>query len=202
MSLYQPLFLLPITVFYIAYLAKMQALRRQGIQGDTLGKGSKPKNVKIVEQAIKVITYTGAPVQYICVILPGFALPLRGYTSLRALGFISAWAGTALFIASVRIMKTNWRAGYTENQDTHLVTEGIYKYSRNPAFAGFNLIYIGCALAYPNILTIIWSVLAVCVFHLQILSEEKFLTDAFGESYENYKKQVCRYFGRKNISAP
>ena len=32
--------------------------------------------------------------------------------------------------------------------------------------------------------------------HLQILEEEKYLKNTFGEPYLNYKKQVLRYFGR------
>lgn len=35
-------------------------------------------------------------------------------------------------------------------------------------------------------------------FHLQIVNvEEEFLIETFGEEYVQYKKNVCRYFGRK-----
>jgi protein-S-isoprenylcysteine O-methyltransferase Ste14 len=90
-------------------------------------------------------------------------------------------------------MRNNWRAGFDKKQDTTLVTDGIYKLSRNPAFVGFDLIYIGCAFAFPNVLNIIIAILAVAVFHIQILGEEKFLTEVFGQDYTEYKSKVRRY---------
>lgn len=197
MSFYRFAFLLPLTAFYGAYLTKMLLLKRQGVQGNTLGKGSKPAKVKVVERLIQVITYTGAGIQYASVIIPRFAWARESRRLLWSVGFLLAWAGVVLFVAAVHQMKSNWRAGYTENQNTSLVTDGVYQLSRNPAFAGFDLLYIGCALAYPNILTILWSAAAVCVFHLQIRSEEEYLTAAFGQRYEEYSARVGRYFGRK-----
>ncbi len=39
-----------------------------------------------------------------------------------------------------------WRAGVSEKEKTELVTAGIYRWSRNPAFLGFDLLYIGFLL--------------------------------------------------------
>ena len=69
----------------------------------------------------------------------------------------------------------------------------IYRISRNPAFVGFDLMYIGILLAFPNA----WHAAAVAItlvlFHKQILGEEQFLEGAFGEEYADYKKRVRRY---------
>ncbi len=43
-------------------------------------------------------------------------------------------------------MKDSWRAGIPDSDKTELVTTGIYKYSRNPAFLGFDLQYMGVLL--------------------------------------------------------
>ena len=43
-------------------------------------------------------------------------------------------------------MRDFWRAGIPETDKTELVTEGIYQISRNPAFLGFDLLYIGILL--------------------------------------------------------
>lgn len=49
-----------------------------------------------------------------------------------------------------------------------------------------------------NLLLFAVSVFAVFMFHLQIVKvEEVFLSTVFGSDYENYKKKVNRYFGRK-----
>ena len=36
------------------------------------------------------------------------------------------------------------------------------------------------------------------MLHLQMLQEEKYMEATFGEQYLEYKKQVFRYFGRRN----
>lgn len=163
-----------------------------------LGKGNKPKKERIVERLIQAVTYTGVAVQYTSVIFSGFARSIAYGLPLWIIGFALTWLGAAFFIAAVFRMKDNWRAGFTEDQNTMLVTSGIYRVSRNPAFTGFDLLYIGCTLAYPNVATIIWSIAAILFFHLQILGEEKYLASAFSLEYDVYKKRVCRYFGKRS----
>lgn len=58
--------------------------------------------------------------------------------------------------------------------------------------------YIGVCLMYCNVLTVIFSAFAVVMLHMQILQEEKYLSETFGEEYLLYKKTVSRYLGRKS----
>lgn len=91
-------------------------------------------------------------------------------------------------------MKDSWRAGVSETDKTELVTDGIYQISRNPAFLGFDLVYIGILLLFFNWILVLFSVFAMVMFHLQIVKvEEKFLVSVFGEDYAQYKKTVNRY---------
>lgn len=91
-------------------------------------------------------------------------------------------------------MKDSWRAGVSETDKTDLVTDGIYQISRNPAFLGFDLVYIGILLLFFNWILVLFSVFAMVMFHLQIVKvEEKFLVSVFGEDYAQYKKTVNRY---------
>ena len=59
-------------------------------------------------------------------------------------------AGTILFIAAVLTMRNSWRAGISETDQTELITDGIYQVSRNPAFSGFDLLYIGTLFEFFN----------------------------------------------------
>lgn len=90
-----------------------------------------------------------------------------------------------------------WRAGIPDKDRTKLVTTGIYRYSRSPAFLGFDLMYAGVLLLYGNLLTLGFSVFAMVMLHLQILQEERYLVEAFGAPYQAYCRQVFRYLGRK-----
>ncbi|RGC80247.1 isoprenylcysteine carboxylmethyltransferase family protein [Hungatella hathewayi] len=95
-------------------------------------------------------------------------------------------------------MKDSWRAGIAENDKTEIVTSGIYQISRNPAFLGFDCVYIGLLLMFFNPILLIFSVFAIIMLHLQILQEEQYLPKVFGNDYINYKNKVYRYFGRKS----
>lgn len=86
-----------------------------------------------------------------------------------------------------------WRAGIPEKDRTAFVQHGIYRISRNPAFVGFDLMYIGLLVAFPNVIHLVCALLAVVMLHLQILNEEKFCAEVFGKEYDDYSKKVRRY---------
>lgn len=180
-------------VFYGIYFAKMLLLKKQGISVDLLGKGDKPQKDARIEIALKLITYIGAVVQFGSALFPNliWACPLP--LPVRIVGVAIVVAGVILFAISVTAMRNNWRAGFDSNQNTTLVTSGIYKHSRNPAFVGFDLIYIGCALAFSNVAMVAVALTAVIAFHVQIMGEERFLTNKFGQEYMDYKNKVKRY---------
>lgn len=115
----------------------------------------------------------------------------------RFTGFLIAMLGNIVFLISILCMQDSWRAGIPEKDKTRLVTRGIYQYSRNPAFLGFNLQYIGVLFMYCNPLTVVCSGFAMSMLHLQILQEERYLAQEFGEDYLEYKSRVFRYLGRR-----
>ena len=115
----------------------------------------------------------------------------------RFTGFCIGMVGDLIFLISVLCMKDSWRAGIPVKDKTELVTDGIYAFSRNPAFLGFDLQYIGVLLMFCNLLTGMFTVFAIVMLHLQILQEERYLTAAFGAEYLKYRHQVLRYLGRR-----
>lgn len=180
-------------VFYGCYFIKMISQHKKGIKTDQIGKG-KVGFVKFVEITMKVFTYLVPAVEIVSIILNTsfFAVPVR------IVGVLVAVVGVAVFIISVLTMRDSWRAGVSKTDKTELVTKGIYKISRNPAFLGFDLMYLGILLMFFNFVLFEVSLFAMLMFHLQIVNvEEEFLLEAFGDEYLRYKKKVCRYIGRK-----
>lgn len=179
--------------FYSCYFFKMFSQKKQGIKTDQLGKG-KVGFVKFVEVGLKV----GAIFVFIVGVISIFAVESHTYIILRVIGALFSIMGTVIFIIAVHTMHDSWRAGVSETDKTELVTDGIYKISRNPAFLGFDLLYIGTLVMFFNIPLCIFTVFAVTMYHLQIVNvEEDFLIVMFGKEYLQYKKKVCRYIGRK-----
>lgn len=179
--------------FYICYFVKMISQRKQGINTDQLGKG-KIGFVKFIEVTLKISTYVLPIIQLISILwYIGTA-----NTALRIIGCVITAIGVLTFIMSVAQMKDNWRAGVQREDKTNLVTTGIYSISRNPAFLGFDLMYIGILFTFFNWYLCFTTSFVLVFFHLQIVNvEEEFLIEAFGEEYIQYKKKVCRYLGRK-----
>lgn len=193
MSMIQRIALSLLCLFYAVYLIKMMLLRRHGISGNLLGKGDKPAKARVIELLLRAATGTGAVVQFASVLFPRHLPALPAGPPLSIMGLIIMALGCTFFLPAITVMKNNWRAGFSSNQNTSLVTWGIYRFSRNPAFVGFDLIYIGCVLACPNWINILTSVLAVVLFHVQIIGEERYLAGAFGEEYLRYRTKVRRY---------
>lgn len=191
---YVLLALLVLAVFYGIYFGKMLVQKKHGIRTHQIGR-RKEKGLHTVETLMSIATL-GAPVAQLLSIAFGWNwLPANA----RFTGFCIGMLGDAVFLLSVLCMKDSWRAGIPDKDKTELVTTGIYRYSRNPAFLGFDYMYIGVLLMYGNLLTLAFSVFAMVMLHLQILQEERYLENIFGAAYTAYKKQVFRYLGRKPV---
>ena len=190
---YAVLALIVLALFYGIYFAKLLAQKRSGIQTRQIGR-RKEKNIHTVELLMSAATL-GAPIAQILSIVFGWnRLPANA----RFTGFCIGILGDMIFLCSVLCMKDSWRAGIPDTDKTELVTSGIYQYSRNPAFLGFDLMYIGVLMMFCSPLTAVFTLFAIIMLHLQILQEERYLADTFRKPYKEYTEQVYRYLGRKS----
>ena len=185
--------LIHLGIFYGCYFGKMIAQKRKGIQTDQIGKGKTGVDRRI-ELTMKAATLSVPALELISICMNTVGLPRWA----RYTGIILAISGDMAFVISVWTMRDSWRAGVSKTDQTELVTDGIYQISRNPAFLGFDLVYVGILLMFFNWLLFAFSIFAMFMFHLQIVKvEEVFLSNVFGSDYEDYKKKVNRYLGRK-----
>lgn len=189
---YKSYALLILIIFYSIFFIKMLIQKRKGIKTRQVG-SIKEKRIRIIEILMSVSTLLIVPIQLISIFLD------YNYSNncIRYIGLFIGITGDIIFLISVITMKNSWRVGISKNDKTKLITNGIYKISRNPAFLGFDLMYIGITLLYSNILTIIFSLFAVIMLHLQILEEEKYLEKNFKDEYKVYKSKTNRYLGIK-----
>ncbi|MBQ7921437.1 MAG: isoprenylcysteine carboxylmethyltransferase family protein [Clostridia bacterium] len=180
--------------FYACYYIKLLGQKKKGIKTTQIGHG-KTGFVKWVECTMMVSTVLAVVVELVSIALGTTMLP----DAVRWIGAGAALLGVIVFITAVITMQDSWRAGVPDSDKTELVTHGIFRISRNPAFLGFDLLYIGILLMFFNWVLFAVSAFAVLMFHLQIVNgEEDFLLEAFGEEYLEYRKTVCRYLGRRS----
>jgi protein-S-isoprenylcysteine O-methyltransferase Ste14 len=120
--------------------------------------------------------------------------------------FLPRWVGIALGSLSIISGATLIQGGFREmlaaktNVDprqpaTTIVTEGPYRYTRNPLYMGLTLLYAGITfLANALWAMLLLPVVLVVMVYGVIKREEQYLERKFGEQYLSYKASVRRWF--------
>lgn len=196
--MYRAMALMFLGIFYGIYIIKMIKQKIKGIETDQMAKG-KEGHLFRVELLLKIATYSVVLVEIISILMTQSMFGLV----FKLFGVIFCTVGDCIFFLAVYTMRDSWRAGIPSEYESAIMNEpeikiiktGIYKYSRNPAFLGFDLVYIGILLMYFNPVLLIFTLFAMIMLHLQILEEEKFLPTIFGKEYVDYKKETKRYLG-------
>ena len=97
-----------------------------------------------------------------------------------------------IVISSISLGKST-RLGLPK-EDTVLKTGGIYRFSRNPMYLGFNLWTIASIIYTFNIYILLLGLYSIWVYHRIIGGEENFLENRFGSVFLDYKKKTRKYF--------
>src|SRR5262245_11285685 len=74
----------------------------------------------------------------------------------------------------------SWRIGFDTRTPGALVTTGICAYTRNPIYGGMILWFLGIFLIDKGLIFLLFALLAMFAIHWQILQEERFLTNLYG----------------------
>lgn len=95
--------------------------------------------------------------------------------------------------ASLINLKDSWRVGVLENQKTELITSGIYRFTRNPYFVSYFLMFTAYTILLQNLILLGLSLLGFIFVHKMIKKEEEYLFSLHGKTYTDYKTKVARY---------
>lgn len=178
--------------FYAFYIVKLVVQKKQNIRTNQMGIGNKPERVLLIERIMSVAT--------VLTVILGLGSILRApvvsVNGARIAGIIAGFAAVTVFGMATVTMKSSWRVGIPEEK-TKLITDGIYAWSRNPAFVGFDLLYLSVCLLFFNVPLLMVSIWAAVMLHLQILQEEEHMERMFGLEYVDYRMRTFRYWGRR-----
>ena len=79
----------------------------------------------------------------------------------------------------------------------YLLTDRLYRYSRNPMYVAELILLFGWIVFYGSVALVIAFVIWYMFFnYYAIPQEERILEEHFGESYREYKTKVPRWFGK------
>tara|TARA_B100000941_G_C28331464_1_gene461822 strand:+ start:279 stop:671 length:393 start_codon:yes stop_codon:yes gene_type:complete len=108
-------------------------------------------------------------------------------TCLIGLGFLLAFDSISRFIKA--------KTGVVPfSESTTLITEGFYKYTRNPMYVGMNSFLLGLMLILKNPLNLIFLIIFFFIVrNMFVLKEEVQMEETFGEDFLTYKRKVRRW---------
>ena len=109
-------------------------------------------------------------------------------------GGVLILVGAALFVAGGRTFSSAATPLPTNRPARVLVTHGIYRWTRNPIYLGFLLMYTGIGVATRSTWVLILALpVAVTLRYGVVAREETYLERRFGSVYREYKSRVRRW---------
>jgi protein-S-isoprenylcysteine O-methyltransferase Ste14 len=136
----------------------------------------------------------------VCPGMVAFVLPLLVLTPQWP---TTNWYGSAIVLSGTIILLACVREFYQAGKGTlapwsppkHLVTSGLYRYSRNPMYVGVVVILLGWTLAFHSRAHAIYAAVIAFVFYGRVVFfEEPWLDRTHGASWRRYRDEVPRRF--------
>jgi protein-S-isoprenylcysteine O-methyltransferase Ste14 len=124
-------------------------------------------------------------------LLPGSSVP-------DALGWI---LGGALLLAGLALL-FSFERSFSQKQTpanpwrttTAIATDGPYRFTRNPAYVGMALVYVGIALCSQALWVLLPLPVVLAIIDRGVIArEERYLERKFGQEYLDYKHRVRRW---------
>jgi protein-S-isoprenylcysteine O-methyltransferase Ste14 len=109
-------------------------------------------------------------------------------------GVLFCLAGLLLLLWSLLSFGQSFRVGIDTDHPDKLITGGVFAFSRNPIYVAFALILLGQFLVFSNWILLVYTGAATWLFHRQVIREEAYLKEHYGQEYGQYCQRVRRYF--------
>jgi protein-S-isoprenylcysteine O-methyltransferase Ste14 len=104
--------------------------------------------------------------------------------------------GLTVLISAVRLFRKDKTTvnPLSPEQATKLVTDGIFKYSRNPMYLGMAFI-LGSIAVFFNLIGGIILIALFCFYitKFQIIPEERAMSNLFSQDFDKYKQTTRRW---------
>jgi protein-S-isoprenylcysteine O-methyltransferase Ste14 len=113
----------------------------------------------------------------------------------------AGWLGVLLILTSIPIGVSALRALVRaktaidpRKPTTAIVTEGVFRFSRNPIYLSLLLLYLALASLINSLWILLCALPAIVVLQRGVVErEERYLERRFGEKYLGYKNRVRRW---------
>ena len=151
------------------------------------------KSLELKVPPVAQVIVTAAAMYGVSKVAPALKFSLSGSTALAiGLGVVGLGSGI-MGVTQFKKAQTTPNPQALEKVSS-LVTDGIYRYSRNPMYVGLVLILLGWALYLSHFLAFV--LVPVFMFYMtrfQIQPEERMMERKFGKAYQSYLSRVRRW---------
>ena len=136
---------------------------------------------------------------FMCLALMGllhFFLPVYQYVHepLAYAGIIPVFAGIAMAVLAAGMFVKADTGLLPFEKATTLVTDGFYRFTRNPMYLGMILMLLGVAFLLGSVGALMPVLLFIVIIRYRFVAgEEQFMERAFGQQYLDYKARVRRW---------
>jgi len=179
-----------IILLVVLVLIRTRTLEKQGIEAMDFGKKNR--------NDFYILPF--AAFYFYIIIANTFNLPtIKGQElfesqTLSWMGVTLCFLSFLFFLWTLLSFRKSFRVGLVENKEQGLITTGAFSISRNPIYLSFAIMLVGQFLIFPSWILLIFLIIAIFRFHQQVVKEEKFLTEQYGDEFISYRKNVRRYF--------
>lgn len=102
--------------------------------------------------------------------------------------------GVLLFVWSAQTIRRSETDIAFREPTKVIVSKGPYRFSRNPIYLSFTLVYLGIAISFNAILPLLLLPIVITIIQRGVIQrEEQYLEGKFGEEYLRYKSKVRRW---------
>ena len=95
------------------------------------------------------------------------------------------------------VVKINWATTPLDK----LITGGLYRYSRNPAYVASFLQFIGVGIASASWLFLLLVVVSIIANSRLAITEERYCLEKYGDVYRQYLNKTPRWIGLPKAAA-
>jgi protein-S-isoprenylcysteine O-methyltransferase Ste14 len=115
------------------------------------------------------------------------------WVGLKITGVLLMIAGVVIYGLGTRGLGESWRLGIDRKTPGPLTSDGIFTWTRNPIYLSFDLLLVDTFLVHGRLHFLLLASVLTAMLHLQILREERFLSELYGDAFGSYCARVGRY---------